>query len=89
MAPRNSIRRIYSEFLKFHPNPFTSGVVIAERVNIVETRHKVFPILGEASASYSRVKNEKAFLAQWLYTFSKALISSFLHGAQTNEQDGT
>jgi len=29
------------------PNPFTSGGVIAERVNIVETRHKVFPILGE------------------------------------------
>jgi len=31
--------------------PFTSGGVIAERVNIVQTRHKVFAILGEASAS--------------------------------------
>jgi len=41
---------IYSEFPKFHPNPFTSGGVIAERVNIVETRDKVFPILGEASS---------------------------------------
>jgi len=41
---------IYSEFRKFHPNPFTSGGVIAESVNIVETRHKVFPILGEASS---------------------------------------
>jgi len=39
------------EFPKFHPNPFTSGGVIAERVNIVQTRHKVFAILGEASAS--------------------------------------
>ena len=37
---------------KFHPNPFTSGGVIAERVNIVQTRRlKVFAILGEASAS--------------------------------------
>jgi len=42
---------IYSEFPKFHPNPLTSGGVIAERVNIVQTRHKVFAILGEASAS--------------------------------------
>jgi len=36
---------------KFHPNPFTSGGVIAEHVNVVETRQKVFPILGEATAS--------------------------------------
>jgi len=36
---------------KFHPNPFTSDGVIAERVNIVQTRHKAFAILGEASAS--------------------------------------
>jgi len=42
---------IDSEFPKFHPNPFTSGGVIDERVNIVQTRHKVFAILGEASAS--------------------------------------
>ena len=28
-----------------------SGGVIAERANIVQTRHKVFPILGELSAS--------------------------------------
>jgi len=42
---------IYSECPKFHPNPFTSGGVIAERVNVVQTRHKVFPILGETSAS--------------------------------------
>jgi len=40
-----------SEFPKFHPNPFTSGGVIAERANIVQTRRKVFAILGEASAS--------------------------------------
>jgi len=39
---------MHSEFPKFHPNPFTFGGVIAERVNIYQTRHKVFAILGEA-----------------------------------------
>ena len=42
---------IDAEFPKFHPNPFTCGGVIDERVKIVLTRHKVFAILGEASAS--------------------------------------
>jgi len=47
---QGQLQTIYSESPKFHPNPFTSGGVIAERVNIVETRHKVFPILGGASS---------------------------------------
>jgi len=54
IAPKicqGQLQTIYSEFPKFHPNPFTSGRVIAKRVNIVQTRHKVFAILGEASAS--------------------------------------
>jgi len=54
IAPKiwqGQLQAIYSEFPKFHPNPFTSGGVIAERVNIVQTSHTVFPILGEASAS--------------------------------------
>ena len=38
---------MYSECPKFRPNRFTSGGVIAKRVNTVQTRHKVFPILGE------------------------------------------
>jgi len=38
---RDSSKTICSEFLKFHPNPFTYGGVIAKRVNIVQTRHKV------------------------------------------------
>jgi len=42
------LQTIDSELPKFHLNPFTSGGVIAERVNIVQTRHKVFGILGEA-----------------------------------------
>ena len=32
----------HSKYPKFHPNPFTSGRVIAGHVSIVETRHKVF-----------------------------------------------
>jgi len=54
IAPKicqGQLRTIDSEFPKFHPNPFTFGGVIAERVNIVQTRDKVFAILGEASAS--------------------------------------
>jgi len=52
IAPKiyqGQLQTIYSEFPKFHPNPFTSGGAIAERVNIVQTHHKVFAILGEAS----------------------------------------
>ena len=58
IAPKicqGQLQTMYSEFPKFHPNPFTSGGVIAECVNIVETRHKVFPILGEASPSKNKL----------------------------------
>jgi len=40
----------YSECPGFHPNPYTSVGVIAGHMDITETRHKVFPILGEASS---------------------------------------
>jgi len=56
IAPKicqGQLQTIDSEFPKFDPNPFTSGGVIDECVNIVQTRHKVFAILGEASASAS------------------------------------
>ena len=53
------LQTIYSECSKFHPNLFTSCRVIAGRVNIVQTRHKVFSILGEATAS-SPSKNKSA-----------------------------
>jgi len=61
IAPKicqSQLQTIYSQYPKSHPNPYTSGGVIAGRVNIVETRHKVFQILGEATASSpsSRVK---------------------------------
>ena len=58
IAPKicqGQLQKIYSEFHKFHPNPFTSGGVIAKHVNIVETRHKVFPILGEVSSPSNNV----------------------------------
>ena len=35
---------MYSECSRFHPNRFTMGGIIAERMNTVETRTKVFPI---------------------------------------------
>jgi len=41
---------MYSEFPKFHPNRLTSSAVIAERVNAVQTHHKMFSILGEVTA---------------------------------------
>jgi len=44
-------RTMYSQCPKCHPNQFTSGGVIAERVNTVQTRHKVFSILSEIIAS--------------------------------------
>ena len=37
---------MYSECSRFHPNEFTFGIVIAERVNLTKTRHKVNPIFG-------------------------------------------
>ena len=49
IAPKicqSQLQTMYSEYPKFHQNPFTS-----ERVNVVETHHKVFSILGEATAS--------------------------------------
>ena len=58
IAPKicqGQLQTIDSAFPKFHPNPFTSGVVIAERVNTVLTRDKMFPILGRSLAS-SRIK---------------------------------
>ena len=48
---QGQLQTMFSECPKYHPNPFTSGEVITERVNIVQMRHKVFPILGEATAS--------------------------------------
>jgi len=34
---RGHLQTIYSERPKFHPNPFTSGGVMVERVKIVQT----------------------------------------------------
>jgi len=37
---------MYSEMSKFRPNWFTFGIIIAERVNTIETHPKVIPIFG-------------------------------------------
>ena len=42
---------MYSECSMFHPNRFTFGGVIAERVNAAETRRKLNPIFGRSLAS--------------------------------------
>jgi len=65
IAPKicqGQLQTIDSVFPKFHPNPFTCGGVIAERANIVQTRHKVFAILGEAPVS-SPSKEHKTLLS--------------------------
>ena len=52
IAPKicqGQLQTIYSECPKFHRNPFTSGGVIAELVNVVERATKCF----QYSASYS------------------------------------
>jgi len=41
----------YSDCSRFHPNRFTFGGVIRERVNTVKTGCKVFPIFGWSLAS--------------------------------------
>jgi len=68
IAPKirqGQLNTAYSERAKFHPNPYTSGGAIAGRVNIVETRHKVFPIVGEASSpsnNNNNNNNERTFV---------------------------
>ena len=46
----------YSEFSRYHPNRFTFGGVIAERVNTTKTRRKVNPIFGWSLASSRIIK---------------------------------
>ena len=46
---------MYCECPKCHPNRFTSGEFVAERVNTVKTHHKVNPILGLSYIASRRV----------------------------------
>ena len=66
---------------KFHINRFTSGGVIAERVNTTQTRHKVFPILGEASASSTSNHCieiiSKSFVVRLLRTLQVKIVSLY------------
>ena len=48
---QNQRPTMYWQCSRFHPNRFTFGGVIAERVNTVKTHRKVFPIFGWSLAS--------------------------------------
>jgi len=61
-------RTVYSECPKFNPNWFTSGRVMAERVNTVETRDKMFPIFGRSLAS-SRINMLQTLLVATCLTW--------------------
>jgi len=81
MVPKicqGQLQTIYSEFPKFHPNPFTSGGVIAEHMNIVETHHKVFPIIGETSSPSNNTciyrSNQKKHCAICIYMTCQACV---------------
>jgi len=65
---------MYSECPNFHPNRFMSGGVIAERVNTIQTRHKVFPILGKTTAS-SPSNNIERNIKNILYILDKAVVT--------------
>ena len=56
-------RTMFSDCPKVHPNRLTSGGVIAERVNIVEIRDKVNPVLGEATASRRVMNGDRTALS--------------------------
>ena len=93
IAPKicqGQLQTVYSEFPKFHPNPFTSGRVIAERMNIVETRHKVFPILSEALSPSNNVI--RCFLKEGskefnLVEYFNNRVSGTLHTALSAQPD--
>ena len=52
---RDQCPTMYSECSRFHPDRFTFGGVIAERVNTVKTHRKAFPVFGWSLFS-SRLK---------------------------------
>ena len=63
---------------KFHLNRFTSGGGVAERVNTVQKRHKVFPILGEATPSSPSNKAEVLGNFLSVFTAEEEVSSSFI-----------
>jgi len=76
---------MYSECPKFLPNRFTAGAVIAERVNIVKSHHKVNPILGW-SYSFEPSKEDRQFRLTKLTT-SEAFESQNVSDRQNSQQE--
>jgi len=72
---RVSFRQYTRSAPKFHPNPYTSGGVVAGRVNIVETLHKVFPILGEASSPSKKAVYAFDICPSLSYIVNKAICA--------------
>ena len=73
---------MHSECSKFHPNRLTCDRVIAEGVNTVQTRHKMFPILGEASFSPSKYLYQLLFCS-WPSDITTSTCSSVQLTAKT------
>jgi len=74
-SARASFRQYTRSAPKFHHNPYTSGRVVAGRVNIVETRHKVFPILGEASSPSKKAVYALDICPSLSYIVNKAICA--------------
>ena len=68
---------MYLECSRFHPNRFTFGGVIAERVNTTKSRPKVSPIFGR---SYSFQPNKYTPLSIKRVTLFFAITPVFLVG---------
>ena len=64
---------MYSECPKFHPNRFTSGRVIAERVNTVQTRYKVFPIGARIALLWQH--NATRNVSEYLFVLALCLVN--------------
>jgi len=76
MAPKicqGQWQTMYSECSKFYLSRFTSGGVIVERVNTVETRDKVNPILGWRYAS--RPVISLSFISFWIHFHTWPIFS--------------
>jgi len=66
---------MYSQCARFHPNWFTFGGVMTERVNTVKTRRKVNPIFGWSLAS-SRIINSSVHYIHYYNSLKSSRLST-------------
>jgi len=85
---------MYSECSRFHPNRFTFGGVIAERVNTAKTRRKVNQI-GWSIASSRIIKNYNTYAvvhnkrSTLFFTVTPVFLGGFLHFVCQQKQEWT